>query len=368
MEVAITPSNVYVGDPDWKKPKCANVITSEEGSLSRNCKNRGTQICVGCYLVMVNLCHLPYRHYKLISLVACSIVGEIVSLQIDPNTRKTAVPACWISTGSRAGSPTVEYLHSSLRHHNPLKLSELHIIFGEICLQLIRSIFQKMRVIVMTRTWLYVSQVWFSHKPITKRYEASDHTASGDLRNILCSILGTPASVPTLCCIINDRDQYVVARNVIFFLVAMCFPATTAAELIIHLWYSARLTEEMLKALDTTIRPLIADMVEKIEGKREDVLLLRRWKFGSRQLIVLLYKEQWSFILQFMDARHLPLHTEARRRDVMLKTDRRDHVDRHLFRLPPKQRICHSRFRETGMLLPFGNCLEGNAYPNPYVM
>lgn len=158
-----------------------------------------------------------------------------------------------------------------------------------------------------------------------------------------------------------------VARNVIFFLIAMRFPATAAAELMIHLWYSARLTEEMLKAIETTIRPLIADMVEKIEGKREDILLLRRWMFGPRQLVVLLCKRQWSFLLQFMDARHLPSHTEARRRDVMLNANRRDY-GRYLFRLPPKQRICHSKFRETGTLLPFGNCSEGNIYPNPYVM
>lgn len=92
MEVAVTPSNVYVGDPGWEKPKCANVITSE-GSVSRNCINRGTQTCKGCYLVMVKLCYLPYHHHKLILLVACSIVEKIVGLQINRNTGKTAVPA-----------------------------------------------------------------------------------------------------------------------------------------------------------------------------------------------------------------------------------------------------------------------------------
>ena len=62
--------------------------------------------------------------------------------------------------------------------------------------------------------------------------------ASGDLRNVMKSINGLPDTYAGICtCVINDKDQAVVARNVVMLLVALLLPPVQAADLILHVWY-----------------------------------------------------------------------------------------------------------------------------------
>lgn len=190
--------------------------------------------------------------------------------------------------------------------------------------------------------------------------------ATGDLRNIIKSIIGIPDDYNGTClCIVNDKDQLVVARNVVMLLTSLIFPPIIAAELILHIWYSARLTPKMLQDVKDRVRPLIAEVVKKIEQKKNDVLLSKTWTFGTRVLSLRLYKQQWSSILRLFDGEQPVSKSEEERKYVMLNETRVDYRERRLFMLSPSRRACSFKMRETGMLLPFGSCLDGYNCSNP---
>ena len=169
----------------------------------------------------------------------------------------------------------------------------------------------------------------------------------------------------TCTCVVNDRDPIIVCRNVVIFLVSALLPPVEAADLMLHLWYSARLNYSMLECLRNSVRSLIADVVEKIKNKRDDVLLSKTWLFGPREISVRLHKYQWSCVLKMLDAQHEVVETEKRRLDVMLNVSRLDHQERHLCTHTPARRACSHKMRKTGILAPFGHCLEQFQYPNP---
>ena len=121
----------------------------------------------------------------------------------------------------------------------------------------------------------------------------------------------------------------------------------------------------MLEYLKTSVRNLIADVVEKIKNKSDDVLLSKTWLFGPREISVRLRKYQWSCILKMLDSQHEVVETEKNRLDVMLNASRLDHQERHLCTLTPARRACSHKMRSTGVLAPFGHCLEQFQYSNP---
>ena len=182
------------------------------------------------------------------------------------------------------------------------------------------------------------------------------------------SVVKLPGNYQGTCtCVVNDRDPIVVCRNVVIFLVSVLLPPAEAADLMLHLWYSGRIKSSMLEQLRTSVRNLIADVVDKIKNKRDDVLLSKTWLFGPREISVRLYKYQWSCILKMLDSQHEVVETEKHRLDIMLNASRLDHQERHLSTLSPARRACSRRMRETGVLAPFGYCLERFEYCNPWV-
>lgn len=190
--------------------------------------------------------------------------------------------------------------------------------------------------------------------------------ASGDLRNIIKSIIGMPDDYKGTClCIVNDKDHLVVARNVVMLLTSLVLPSIVAAELILHIWYSARLTPKMLQDVKDRVRPLIAEVSKKIEQRKDDVLLSKTWTFGTRVLSLRLYKHQWDFILRLFDSEKPVSKSEGERRYVMLNDTRVDYRERRLFQMSPSRRASSFKMRETGLLLPFGSCLDSYTCSNP---
>ena len=57
-----------------------------------------------------------------------------------------------------------------------------------------------------------------------------------------------------MTCVLNDRYVKVVARNIVMLLIAAQLPPAEAAEVILHVWYSARLTRGMLTVIDDYVR------------------------------------------------------------------------------------------------------------------
>lgn len=193
--------------------------------------------------------------------------------------------------------------------------------------------------------------------------------ASGDLRNVITTIAQTPDGYKHAVEVtINDHDLDVVARNVIILLVALVtVDVDQAAECIIHIWYSALLRDSDVDIIEKQVRPMIEAVCHKTEGKPGSNLLAKTWTFEHRSLRLVLQKRAWDALLCFVDCRRGLKADEAHaiRKAVTLAEDRKDYRDRNLSFQRNFHRVALTRFREDGLLLPFGTPRADFKHPNP---
>ncbi|CAK4027567.1 Hypothetical predicted protein [Lecanosticta acicola] len=193
--------------------------------------------------------------------------------------------------------------------------------------------------------------------------------ASGDWRNIVKTIASLPVGYDKqLSVFVNDLDFDVVARNIIFVLIALTFDKTTdAVECMLHVWYSATIRQSDFDILINQVRPLIETVVDKIAGKASNQVLGKTWTFGANSCRVELPKCLWDQLLAYFE---VPKGLTAEgaykiRKDVTLARERVDYRDRHMLLQIPAHRVGMSKFREDGILLPLGNSREKFTVPNP---
>jgi hypothetical protein len=159
-----------------------------------------------------------------------------------------------------------------------------------------------------------------------------------------------------------------VARNVILLLIALVVEKVDeAVDCIIHLWYSAFVRESDIDLLQHRIRPLIESVCRKIEDKTPESLLGKTWTFGQHSLRVVLEKSSWDRLLSFVD---VPASLTAERAHeiraaITLAESRKDYRDRYMYSQSPFHRIALNKFREDGLLLPFGSPRHEFREPNP---
>lgn len=178
---------------------------------------------------------------------------------------------------------------------------------------------------------------------------------------------------------LNDREFYIVARNAIlllFSLTALEVTPTppdgfTPAEALIHLWYSASLPSGILLQLVSRVKPLFTDVCEQISSKGDEEIVEKTWNFSHhRSLRLVLKKEEW-FRLEALCELPSGLTQEKAhhiRTAITLAPERQDYRDRWYFKdATPSTRVSKQKFREDGLLLPFGHHRVGFDRPNPYV-
>jgi hypothetical protein len=162
-----------------------------------------------------------------------------------------------------------------------------------------------------------------------------------------------------------------VARNLILLLIGLVVQnSDEAIDCIIHLWYSALVRESDIDILNNQIRPLIQDVHEKVKNKPPNTLLGKTWTFGSRSLRIILKQSSWNHLLSFFD-KPAGLTAEKAskvRAENTLAHSRRDYRDRYMIYLPSSQRIPFHKFRQDGLLLPFGFPRHEFKEPNPFVV
>ena len=192
--------------------------------------------------------------------------------------------------------------------------------------------------------------------------------ASGDLRNLLKSVLGLPqVYTGDLETVLNDRDFDIVSRNAILLLTAVHFDPDTAAMMMLHLWYSVLLPAETLDQLRESILPLIREVCGKIQAKSSGTMLSKKWTFGKRSLRLVLSKENWSSLLSYFEVPEglSAMQAQELRRSTTMVPRRKDYVDRALYTKPPGWRAGTMKFREDGLLLPFSASRREFDTPNP---
>ncbi|KAL3461958.1 hypothetical protein BJX64DRAFT_288910 [Aspergillus heterothallicus] len=193
--------------------------------------------------------------------------------------------------------------------------------------------------------------------------------ASGDLRHVVKSIAELPSSYRgSMEITLNDRDFDIVARNIILLLIATVVEdVDTASDCMIHLWYSALVRESDFNILQQHVRPVIMDVCRKISDRPSGTLLAKTWTFGQSSIRVVLEKSTWDRLLSFLD---VPVGLDAHqaqgvRRNITLAESRKDYRDRYMCCIPNRERLSFSRFREDGILLPFGFPRHEFVVPNP---
>jgi hypothetical protein len=167
---------------------------------------------------------------------------------------------------------------------------------------------------------------------------------------------------------LNDRDLDIAARNAIMLILLIAVDDTAAAvDCVLHIWYSAQITNAHIELLDTTVRPLIEETCKKIAEKPNGQLLAKTWSWGNKAIRIVLSKEAWEATLSYLS---LPTGLSSQgahdlRLAVTLAPERKDHLERHLYALSPSQRVCFLRYRQDGILLPFGYSRSAYNIPNP---
>ncbi|KAI4222628.1 MAG: hypothetical protein L6R40_008569 [Gallowayella cf. fulva] len=192
--------------------------------------------------------------------------------------------------------------------------------------------------------------------------------ASGDIRNVIKSLTKVPATYTGHCeVVINDKDPDIVARNAILLLVAIYFSPEVATSIMLHIWYSALVSAEMLRSLQNSVLPLIQEVCKKIQAKSAQSLLSKVWTFGTRSLRLVLTKEQWDRLPSYFEVPDglSMAQAQAIRASTTLAPERKDYLDRALLTQPPTWRVCRVKFREDGIILPFGASREELDTPNP---
>jgi hypothetical protein len=167
---------------------------------------------------------------------------------------------------------------------------------------------------------------------------------------------------------INDVDLDVAARNLILLLVVLSVEDDKEAiECMIHVWYSAFLRASDMAILRGRIRPMIEDVCRNIEKKSSTLFLGMTWTFAQHSCRIELTKESWGKVLLYLDNIQSLSIDQAHqiRSAVTLAPERIDYRDRRMLISNPTQRICKQRFREDGLLLPFGASRLGFDVPNP---
>ncbi|KAF5658279.1 SET MYND domain-containing protein [Fusarium denticulatum] len=193
--------------------------------------------------------------------------------------------------------------------------------------------------------------------------------ASSDLRNVVKTIAQLPPDWDQPIDItINDRDLNIVGRNAIILLITLTSDDDEQAiDCIIHAWYSSFIRKSDQAVLEQRIRPLIQAVCDKTMGKPDNRILGKTWVFGKRSLRLVLAKGAWDKLLSFVKTPSGLTMEMANhyRKAVTLAESERDFLDRHYVFIPPSHRVAKQRFREDGVLQPFGVGRGEFTVPNP---
>ncbi|KAF5649812.1 uncharacterized protein FTJAE_776 [Fusarium tjaetaba] len=193
--------------------------------------------------------------------------------------------------------------------------------------------------------------------------------ASGDMRNVVKTIAQLPPGWDQpVDIVMNDIDLAVIARNAILLLIALTADhENEATDCIIHIWYSSLIRESDRAILEQRVRPLIQTVCDKIKDKPANRILGKTWTFGKRSLRLVLTKAAWDKFLSYTTVPEGLTVERANeiRKAVTLAESHFDFLERHYLFAIPSHRVPMHRFREDGILQPFGAQRSEFCIPNP---
>jgi hypothetical protein len=182
--------------------------------------------------------------------------------------------------------------------------------------------------------------------------------ASGDLRNVFKTVIELPQEYTGQCAFtVNDLDFDIVARNVIMLMVALYIETEEAVPAMIHFWYSAKLPKSMLQMVRDALLPLLEDVCTKTTEKPDDTPLAKTSRLESGQTLrIVLPKRGWNRLKSYLTlpAGLIPEKAKAMRDHVANNPANLDAVHEGFSFFWHTLRTSRQKYRETGVLLPYG--------------
>ncbi|KAJ7237269.1 hypothetical protein B0H12DRAFT_108636 [Mycena haematopus] len=182
--------------------------------------------------------------------------------------------------------------------------------------------------------------------------------ASGDIRNLIMMVNDLPDNYTGNCSILcNDINGIVVNRNLVILFVLLTAGANIvdAAELAIHLMYSAALTPAMANYVQQCIETIYGT-----HGPQSGIWDTR----GTGKICSLQWMRDIHPALEMFRSKYKLPAALANMHSVMWSPERVDYRDRYLSTLEPNHRLAFSRFRTTGVLAPFAVDISHFTEPN----
>ncbi|KAG8628190.1 hypothetical protein KVT40_004063 [Elsinoe batatas] len=188
--------------------------------------------------------------------------------------------------------------------------------------------------------------------------------ASGDIRFALKTLAELPQSFKgALTLAINDRELDIMFRNVISMLLLVS-DHPLSIDTLVHIWYSARLCPDHVALLDSVVKPLFHDVVNKTNGAHEDRLLSKTIRIDTGYLRIILTRGQWCYMHKRLSTPMDSGQAHASRHRIL--SARKDHLHRIYTAITTDchRRLAMEKFRERGILLPYGSSDKDFTIPN----
>lgn len=126
-----------------------------------------------------------------------------------------------------------------------------------------------------------------------------------DFRNVVMTLNNLPKNhEQSFSCIVNDQDEIRAARMLIIVLIAVRYPAAEAAEMILHLWYSAHLPSGMTARLQSRVKPYITRALQSFEGKADNSVGNTKSTYKRTEVTFSFTKKQWQIALRLARSAH----------------------------------------------------------------
>lgn len=142
-----------------------------------------------------------------------------------------------------------------------------------------------------------------------------------------------------------------------------------AIECMIHVWYSAFIRPCDAQILKSRVLPLIEQVNEEISSESGNDILSKLWTVDRHRFRTELNKDSWQRVLSYFEAPQGVAAENAQqiRTATTLAPERVDYRDRQMLTYTSAHRLCSFKFRQDGILLPFGASRDTFTVPNLFV-
>ena len=163
--------------------------------------------------------------------------------------------------------------------------------------------------------------------------------------------------------VLNEEDPHVLARA-IFVMILAFSKLRDAYYYMLHLLYSIKWTIEIDQAIMDTINADLVNICSEISERPADRIHDHCWTRGNARLRVTLRVSEWRQLRKVLVTDFSMAHIERETQRTMNNIYEKDHAELRYAGLPRAMRTSENKYRESGILMPFGHCIESHEEPN----